>query len=312
MSGCLPGMQRGIFFKACLLVLLGVVPPSVGSSQSLPAGEGRPAASDFGRVRLQSSAISDLLSVERARVLWRGREQRVVEVVGGDTATLELGLLVDGTAGASPFASALLEGTRAAVEGLLVPKDRLFVATFGAQAALVASGRKDYRQLLDRLPDDPRAERSAIAAALPWALRQFQGEDARAALVVVLNGCDGRGEAMLGNLAESARERAVPIYLLYAAGDCGASPGSTTEEPGVAPSDGSDRPAESTRALNGLASAIGRTGGQLYLLRDETDFARAFDSVVESVRRQWLVVFEPESPAVRSSDVEAQVAPAAH
>jgi hypothetical protein len=297
-------MNTALSPRVGLLFLLGALLP-VSASDASPHSESRTTGSEIGRVRLQSSRISEGLSVDRAKVLWRGREQRVVDVQGGDTGPLELGLLVDGSIGASPFSSALLEGARSVVEGLLVPRDRLFVATFGSQAELLGSSRGDYRQLLDRLPDEPRAERAGLAAALPWALRQFQGEDARAALIVVFDGCQGRDQAMPGNLAETARERAIPIFLLYAARDCGRA----KDDIDLTANEGSPAAGASTRALASLESAIGRTGGELFLLSDEKQLDPAFDAMVDAVRRQWLVVFEPESPAVRSSDVEALIAP---
>ncbi len=252
-----------------------------------------------GHVRLQGPAEVALPAVDSVRVLWRERAQKVLQVEGGNGASLELGLMVDISASTSTFFAALRRAASKAAQNLLGAQDRLFVASFGEAPQLLASGRGEFSSMLGRLPAESRAEETALYSSLIWGLHQFHGDDARAALIVVSDGCDTNSRATLGDLLRLARERAIPIFLLRIAKRCPTPPPAR----GV-PEGAWNNP---TMKRMRLEDALQKTGGQVFVMNDETGLGEAFNAIAEVLRRQWLVVFEPESADVRSSDVQVTV-----
>lgn len=257
----------------------------------------------LGAVRLLLERQASPLEARDLRVRWRGREQKVLRVVGGAAASLELGLAVDVSASTGPRFAELVAAATGAARALLTAEDRLFLVAFGERAELVAAARGDVERVLAALPEGSRPERTAIFTAVGFALETFEGADARAALVLLTDGCDMvPEEPPVSALRARSRERALPIYLLALGGVCQAAacPG------GAAVC--RDVPAHPYRAAmvrRGRLEHLAHTsGGRVFRLGAELPLERAWATLLEELSRQWLVVFEPTSGEVSSDEVE--------
>lgn len=266
----------------------------------LPAEVGESIDVRLGQARLIVPAETVKPSREIVRALWRSREQRVLRVVGGPDESLEIGLLVDvSTSTASHFEAFRRAATRSAAT-VAGPSDRLFVAEFAGTSRLLASGRGRVAEVLGALPAAGGQGASAVSPAVAWALSQFHGDDARAALLVVSDGCETTPRTSIGRFVPLARERGIPVHLLRQSGDCpvpaSRSPGTVTPPRVLAQQQRDD-----------LERAVRATGGEVHVFTDEAALEARLDGLVAALRRQWLVVFEPESDAVDSRDVRVEL-----
>jgi len=280
-------------------------PPAPHQAQAeagpLPFGESVDVR--LGAVRLLLDRRAPPLDAGDVRVRWRGREQKVLRVVGGAAASLELGLAVDVSASTAPRFAELAGAATGAARALLTAEDRLFLVAFGERAELVAAARGDVERVLAALPEGSRPERTAIFAAVGFGLETFEGADARAALVLLTDGCDMvPEEPPVAALRARSRERALPLYLLALGGVCQAA-----ACPGGAPvcRDVPARPYRAAMVRRGRLEHLAHTtGGRVFRLGADLPLERAWATLLEELSRQWLVVFEPTSGEVSSDEVE--------
>lgn len=256
----------------------------------------------LGQARLLLPADAPPPEVASVRARWRGRDQRILRVVGGGEETLELGLLVDISGSTAPDFAAFRRAAAASALTVSGRGDRLFVAEFGDRPRLLASGRARAEEVLAHLPAAPRPEKTALSPAVSWALGQFHAEDARAALLVVSDGCDTTEPTSVGRFAPIARERGIPVFLLRRDRDCQAGTG-------VHAQPGSPASVAAARIRADVERAVRATGGEVLVFATDEELARRLDELHRALGRQWLVVFEPESDAVDSRDVKVDLLP---
>ena len=256
----------------------------------------------LGQARLLLPADAARPAPQSVRARWRGREQRILRVVGGAEESLELGLLIDVSGSTAPDFAAFRRAAARSALTVSGRSDRLFVAEFGDRARMLASGRARAGEILAHLPTAPRPEKTALSPAISWALGQFHGEYARAALLVVSDGCDTTERTSIGRFAPIARERGIPVFLLRRDRDCQAGTG-------VHAQPGSPATVTAQRIRSDVERAVRATGGEVLVFATDEELERRLDELLLALGRQWLVVFEPQSDAVDSRDVKVELLP---
>lgn len=294
-----------------------------------PFGEVVDVRTGFVRVTLPAGAPPP--RVEDVEVLWRKQPQKVVRVVGGANDPLEVAIAVDRSASMhaafEPMRSAALE----LVDRGISDADRVFAVSFSDELRLLAEGRGEARKVLQALPATPQSgdHPTALYESLDRTLRLFENADARAALLVVSDGCDTAGGLVTpATVARRAHEMAIPIFLLLPSrADCQNTEcaqdltGKWQCKPAASPSimkgesNEMFNPASRTVDMGQYSKAnaatmdrdrfaglIADTGGD-FVARDPDDWPKALAKIFERLSRQWTVVFEPSSPEVTSDEV---------
>lgn len=316
-----------------LCLVLGDAWPALAQAAPEPPSFGEVVDVRTGFVRVTLPAGAPPPRVEEIEVLWRKQPQRVVRVVGGADDPLELGIAVD----RSVSMHAVFEPMRAAalklVDQAVSDEDRLFAVGFSNETRLLAEGRGEALQVIAALPTTPEIGNrpTALFSALTRTLQLFENADARAAMIVVSDGCDTAGDsASATSVGRRARDLAIPIFLLMpdrnvcqnticqqdAAGkwDCRpeASPTLMHGEPpdmfnpaarqtALAESSLAGGATEERDRFTGLISA---SGGGDFVVNDPEDWERAMKKISERLGRQWTVVFEPSSAEVASDEIK--------
>ena len=316
-----------------LCLVLGDSWPALAQAAPEPPSFGEVVDVRTGFVRVTLPAGAPPPRVEEIEVLWRKQPQRVVRVVGGADDPLELGIAVD----RSVSMHAAFEPMRAAalklVDQAVSEEDRLFAVGFSNETRLLAEGRGEALQVIAALPTTPEIGNrpTALFSALTRTLQLFENADARAAMIVVSDGCDTAGDsASATSVGRRARDLAIPIFLLMpdrnvcqnticqqdAAGkwDCRpeASPTLMHGEPpdmfnpaarqtALAESSLAGGATEERDRFTGLISA---SGGGDFVVNDPEDWERAMKKISERLGRQWTVVFEPSSAEVASDEIK--------
>lgn len=316
-----------------LCLVLGDSWPALAQAAPEPPSFGEVVDVRTGFVRVTLPAGAPPPRVEEIEVLWRKQPQRVVRVVGGADDPLELGIAVD----RSVSMHAVFEPMRAAalklVDQAVSDEDRLFAVGFSNETRLLAEGRGEALQVIAALPTTPEIGNrpTALFSALTRTLQLFENADARAAMIVVSDGCDTAGDsASATSVGRRARDLAIPIFLLMpdrnvcqnticqqdAAGkwDCRpeASPTLMHGEPpdmfnpaarqtALAESSLAGGATEERDRFTGLISA---SGGGDFVVNDPEDWERAMKKISERLGRQWTVVFEPSSAEVASDEIK--------
>ena len=170
-----------------------------------------------GFVRVTLPAGTPPPRVEEIEVLWKKQPQRVVRVVGGADDPLELGIAVDRSASMHATFEPMRAAALALVDQAVSDEDRLFTVGFSNETRLLAEGRGAAARVIAALPSSPELGNrpTALFAALTRTLQLFENADARAALIVVSDGCDTAGDlASATTVGRRARDMAVPIFLL--------------------------------------------------------------------------------------------------
>jgi hypothetical protein len=298
-------------------------PPSFGEVVDVRTG--------FVRVTLPAGAPSP--RVEDVEVLWKKQPQRVVRVVGGSHDPLELGIAVDRSASMHAAFEPMRAAALQLVDEAVSNEDRVFAVAFTNETRLLAEGRGEAARVIAALPTSPEpgTRPTALFSALTRTLQLFENADARAALLVVSDGCDTAGDlASATSVGRRARDLAIPIFLLMpdrdacrntvcqldAAGQWECVPDSSPNIIQGPPPDmfnpamrqnGMGESANATGAsaerdrFSGLISAAG--GGD-FVVRDPEDWQRALKKIFERLNRQWTIVFEPSSDEVRSEEIK--------
>ena len=249
-------------------------------------------------------------SEESIRVAWRGQPQRVLRVVGGKGSPLELGVAIDVSGSVTSERAAFLSGAAAAVGRLLAAGDRQFRVDFGEVPRLIGAATGPGGALF-AAPASGLPERTALFAAVEFALEQFSGTADRAALIVFTDGCNTSGRDDWRSAAARARSRAVPVIAVVAdAAGCIAVRSATpfrgtlsTDRQRPSGIEGNTEvvPAHgSRRALRLLAE---ESGGLVLKLRGKGSEA-LWSDVERVLDRLWVAVFEPGESGVTGSEVE--------
>ena len=285
----------------------------------------------FVRVTLPAGAAPP--RAEEIEVLWRKKPQRVVRVVGGADDPLELGIAVDRSASMhaafEPMRAAALKLVNEAVSD----EDRLFAVGFSNETRLLAEGRGEAARVIAALPTSPELGNrpTALFDAMTRTLQLFENADARAALIVVSDGCDTAGDlASASAVGRRASDLAIPVFLLMpdrnicqntlcqqdAAGKWECKPEAS---PSILHGDAPDmfNPANRQTAMAQSSLAGGATeerdrftglisanGGGDFVVNDPEDWEKAMKKISDRLGRQWTVVFEPSSNEVTSEEIK--------
>ncbi len=332
------GWRKG-FFAAALGLSTAWPAAALGSDQAaVPVAQEPPSYGEVidvrtGFVRVTLPAGAPPPRMEDIEVLWRKRPQRVVRVVGGAEDPLELGIAVDRSASMHATFEPMRAAALQLVDQAVSDEDRLFAVAFSNETRLLAEGRGEAARVIAALPSSPELGNrpTALFSALNSALRLFENADARAALIVVSDGCDTAGDlASASTVGRRARDLAIPIFLLMpdrnvcqntlcqqdAAGkwECKpeASPtllqGESREmfNPAARPSalTESSLAGGATEERDRFTGLISAHGGGDFVVNDPEDWERAMKRISERLGRQWTVVFEPSSDEVTSDEIK--------
>lgn len=260
----------------------------------------------LGQARWLAPADAPAPRLEDVHVLHRGREQRIVRLVGGETSSVELGLAIDVSESTGPRFRELRAAARDLATSLLGPADRSFLVTFSQTAELVASARGDLAWVLSAIPYQVRTDKTRLYEGIAFALMQFHAEEPRAALVVLTDSCDTSGVPDDDRALEIARLRAIPVYALLLETDCFRLDSFQDQWGYIRESVQTDlrRTRANRKRLARMAEA---SGGSVVPLRPDQSVAEALRRIRAELDRQWTVVFEPSSAQVASGAVEVRV-----
>jgi len=280
------------------------------ASQSWHPGSGGGEVVDVrvGQVRWLAPVDAPAPRLEDVHVRYRGREQPVVRVVGGETASLELGLAIDVSGSTDPRFDELRSAARELAGSLLGPADRSFLVTFSQSAELVASARGDLAWVLSGVPARARSDKTRLYQGIAYALLQFHAEDPRAALVVLTDSCDTSTIPDDDRALEIARSRAIPVYVLLLEADCIRLYGVQDRWGEIRESLQAD-PRRTRANRERLARMAEASGGSVVSLDAGDSVAEALRRIRAELDRQWTVVFEPTAAEVASGAVELRVDP---
>lgn len=316
------------------LVLCGLVTAGPAGSQATPEppafGEVIDVRTGFVRFTLPAGAPPP--AVEEIELLWGKQPQKVLRVIGGSTDPLELGIAVDRSASMhasfEPMRAAALE----LVDQGISNQDRVFAVAFTDETRLLAEGRGEAARVLRALPAQPEtgSHPTALFDAIQRTLQLFENADARAALIVVSDGCDTAGGLVSATAAaRRASDLAIPIFLLMPnRADCentecvqdlsggwkcrpaqsktivaGSSHDMFNPAARTMDMTESSKASVATAERDRFTGLIAETGGD-FVARDRDDWERALKRIFERLGRQWTVVFEPSSDEVRSDEIK--------
>lgn len=322
---------------------LGLAPawPAAGQGAGQPAVEAAQEPLSFGEVidirtgfvRVTLPAGAPPPRVEDVEVLWRKQPQRVVRVVGGVDDPLELGIAVDRSASMHATFEPMRAAALQLVDQAVSDEDRLFAVGFSNETRLLAEGRGEAARVIAALPTSPELGNrpTALFSALNRALQLFENADARAALIVVSDGCDTAGDlASATTVGRRARDLAIPIFLLMpdrnvcqntlcqqnATGQWECKPeaspilmqGESRDmfNPAARPTEmaESSLAGGATEERDRFTGLISAAGGGDFVVNDPEDWDRAMKKISDRLGRQWTVVFEPSSNEVTSDEIK--------
>jgi len=251
---------------------------------------------------------------------WHGKSQRIVRIVGGPLATLELGIAVDESGSVYGLARDLRRVALGVMEGSVGEQDRTFLLGFGGRGEVLAEGRGEVDRVLAKLPTAPRAGATAFFDSLVAAIDHFDNTDPRAGLLAVSDGCDSSSLRPKGRLARDwAALRSIPIFLVRPSdAACELTACREVEAGGwechamtKGPSgphwgrglleESADRPISIEAMSNErsrFVNLIRGDGGGDYIPGRDGDLGSILTSILAVLSRQWMIVFEPSSNAV--------------
>lgn len=332
-----PGMQPGPHSNRAVLgwgfCALALAAAATGQPKAAPQpfAEVIDVRTGFVRVTLPGGAAAP--RAEEFEVLWKGQKQRVLRVVGGAADPLEVGIAVDRSASMHAVFEPMRAAALALVDQGIAASDRVFVVGFTDAAHLLAEGRGAAREVLQSLPANPEAgtHPTALWQSLNRALELFGNADARAALIVVSDGCDTQGGLVrASSVTRRASALAIPIFLLLPGRDdcrntvcrldatgawtCSAAAPPRMElrrrmEGDMLVVDSltftqNTNGAFSTAERDSFTMRIADDGGGTFAVQDPADWPTAWKRIFEQLGRQWTVVFEPTSEEVASEEIK--------
>lgn len=289
-----------------------------------------------GFARITVARDSELLRPTDFSVSWKGIQQRIQEVVGGRGSSIEVGLALDLSASMEGSLDSMRSAIGEFVKATVTSDDRVFVLSFADRTNLVAEGLDDSLAALATLSTEKAfgSRPTLFFEGTERALDAFHNSYARAVLLVASDGCDSLQKAGADRrLLDKAANMAIPIVLISPGRkDCrnttctlgpdGLWNCSTTDPPTYVrvgerdirnPTGGAidipvsrlTSPATITR--DRFTGQLKSGGGEIILARSDSDWRKGLASVRSLLDRQWMVVFEPSSPRVRSSEAKVKV-----
>ena len=208
----------------------------------------------------------------------------VRDVVPAEELPLVIGLAVDQSGSMRPYANRLRAAITDLMSGLRPFRDLVFVVKFAGESKLAQAPTSDPRRLEAALRDSTAKGETALYDGVDHALVELGRRQARRALVLLSDGVDSSSHSREAETIELARRLGVPIFA-------------------VAPYDspesmiGSRGFASGARTLGRLARS---TGGVVMGATGATDLPRALRRLLEELRAETLVMFEPvEAPGAK-------------
>jgi len=315
------------------IAALAAAGPAMAQQAPPPPAFGEVIEVRTGFVRFRLPADAPPPRAEDLEVVWKRKPQRVLRVVGGEGDPIEVGLLVDRSASFHEAFEPLRAAALSLVDHGLSSADRVFVASFTDQTRLLATGRGEAARVLAAIPSlpEPGLHPTALFDAIWQALGTFENADARAALIVVSDGCDTTGGwSRVPSVALRAREKAIPVFLLLpdrdeckfakceydAAGQYRCTAESSPTVMNI-PKGDEFNPAARTTGMSKTVNVTGATvardqfssliadaGGGTFVAPAPEEWQRALRAIFDQLARQWTVVFEPTSEDVGSDEVK--------
>ena len=308
---------------------------AAGRSDQGPYGEVIDVRSGFTRVVGPSEGLE--LTSSDVQAVWKGRQQTVREVIGGPDSAIEVGIAVDVSASMQQSLDAMKTAIGGFIRSELSKADRVFLLTFSDRIEFGADGRDASLSALAELSIDTRSglRPTRFFDGVEKSLSYFRNSSPRAVLFVASDGCDSLQEKGAGErILKRASSMAIPVILmapgrrecrsetckLTRSGQWSCSEATPsgmsvrvqdrdasdpTRGPIDIPSEFLASPA--TIARDQFIGRLKAGGGDFVLARSDSEWSRGVDSVRTLLNRQWMVVFEPSSTEVRSSEVRVKV-----
>jgi len=323
--------MRAVF--SCSLVLLFAVDHPARCQSSY--GEVIDIRSGFARVTVANEAIPPQAS--DFQVSWRRQPQNIRGILGGPGSSIEVGIAVDISASMQRNLDSMKAAIGEFLGSELSAADRVFLVTISDRIEFVTEGLEPSLNSLAALSIDtrPGVRPTRFFDGVEEALSHFENSSARAVLLVASDACDSLQQKGAGaRILDKAANMAIPIVLIAPGRrDCRSATCKPTRSgewncSEAAPSgipvrvmdrDASDPtrgpidiPSEfltspATIARDQFVGRLEAGGGALIVARSAAEWTRGIESVRSLLDRQWTVVFEPTSAALRSSEVRVKV-----
>ncbi len=321
------------FICSCsLVVVLPLAHSDLGQDQ---VGEVIDVRSGFARLSIESEAAPPQLS--DFQVSWKGQPQLVREILGGPGSPIEVGIAIDTSASMVPSFDFMKVAIKEFLRSELSAADRVFVVSISDRLDFQAEGLDDSLTAISSMSPDtrPGVRATRFLDGVESTLLHFRNSSPRAVLLVASDGCDSLRRKDAGDrILKEASDKAIPIVLIAPSRrDCrnmtckltpsgqwncsdeaSATPGIAEQErtasgPIRGGVDIRSDPLTSpiTIARDKFVGRLKAGGGSVVFARSDSDWVREMDSVRSLLNRQWTVVFEPTSEAVRSSEVRVKV-----
>jgi Ca-activated chloride channel family protein len=236
-------------------------------------------------VRDKSGKVVSSLTKDDFTVFDGGASRRIVEFQSATNAPINVALLVD-SSGSMSLSARLSRRVGEILFGQLDAKgDDAALLTFDTRLLTLRGFTNDFEQLRGGLGDVKAFGATSIYDAIAGAAGIVDKHTRkRRALVVVTDGSDNWSVYSPEEVAWIASTIDVPVYILAVTAS---TTGPTDAHPGG--------------ELGGIARA---TGGDYFIADTETRQARAIGRIIEDLRHQYLIAFEPSaSPVLRPIEI---------
>ncbi|MCU1228832.1 MAG: VWFA-related Acidobacterial domain protein [Acidobacteria bacterium] len=191
--------------------------------------------------------------------------QRVDAIVrAAEDAPVTIGIAIDTSGSMQPKILDLVEMVTRLLDQTVSPQTTVFLVGFDAAPYLLHPPSNDARSLRTAALSVIPADSTALYDGLTYALQQFQGVPGKKALIVISDGQEVSSRNSAATCTRLARALSVPIY-------------------GISPVFG--------RTGNAVAALAADTGGLMVYNPTPAEQPKAFASIAEEVRGQYLISF---------------------
>lgn len=240
-------------------------------------------------VRDKQGKVAEGLTRDDFTVFDNGQPRRIVEFQADAQAPISVGLLIDGSGSMRQTAAASRRVGEILLSLLNPESDDVSLMSFDTRLLRLCEFTSDFEQLRRGLGDVETWGASSIYDAIAGGAGVVDAHtQKRRALLVVTDGTDNWSSYSPDEVARIAGTIDVPVYVLDVTV---AAPGSTD-----------------ARSVGGSLGDIAlATGGEYYAADTETRQARALGRILDDLRHQYLIAFEPSADAgLRRLDVRTR------
>jgi Ca-activated chloride channel family protein len=228
-------------------------------------------------VRDKQGKVVQGLTKTDVTVLDGGEARRIVEFQSDANGPISVGLLIDSSGSMSGFADLSQRVGEMLLGQLNARRDDAALMTFDTRLLTLRGFTHDFEELRDAFCEVEAFGATSVYDAIAGAAGVVNTHTRqRRAVIVVTDGSDNWSTHTPDEVAWIASTIDVPVYVL--AVTAGAPRRSDAQAPGG--------------ELGNIARA---TGGDYFAADTETRQARAIGRIIEDLRHQYLVAFEPSS-----------------